>query len=117
MVTIAIIAILAAIALPSYTQYILKAHRKEAISQIYSLAERLERARSSFMSYASFDNYKSSEFSRYQYSIDVSDDGARYTITATTLNSQKSDKCGDIVYYSENRWQFNGGSMSDKLCL
>ena len=117
MITIAIIAILAAVALPAYNQYILKAHRKAAISQVYSLAESLERARSSLMSYASFDGYKSSEFSQYQYSIDVADNGASYTILASTVGSQKNDKCGNITYYSDNRWQFGDGSIDINNCL
>ena len=117
MITVVIIAILAAISLPSYNQYVLKAHRKEAISQIYSLTERLERARSSLMSYTSFDNYKSSQFTHYQYEINVSDDGSNYVITAIALGSQKNDKCGDIILKSDNSWQFGDGSLADNDCL
>ncbi len=117
MITIVIIGILAAISIPSYNNYILKAHRKEGISQIYSLTERLERARSSLMSYTSFDNYKSSQFTYYQYEIDVSNDGSAYTITAVALGNQKNDKCGDIQFSSDNSWEFGDKSLGEKDCL
>lgn len=117
MITVVIIGILAAISIPSYNNYILKAHRKEGISQIYSLTERLERARSSLMSYASFDNYKSSQFTYYQYEIDVSNDGSTYTITAVALASQKNDKCGDIKFSSDNSWEFGDKSLGENDCL
>ena len=42
MITVAIIAILAAIALPSYKNYIVKSHRTEAQAAMLSLAQYLE---------------------------------------------------------------------------
>lgn len=42
MITVAVIGILAAIAMPSYNKYILRSHRLEAKNALLSLAQRLE---------------------------------------------------------------------------
>lgn len=43
MIVVAIIGILAAIGIPSYRNYVIKAHRKEAVAQIMEIAGLLER--------------------------------------------------------------------------
>ncbi len=52
MITVAIVAILSAIAVPSYTQYILRSHRAEARNTLLSIAQRLEQNYTLSSSYA-----------------------------------------------------------------
>lgn len=117
MIVVSIVAILAAISIPSYNNYVLKAHRKEAISYIFSLTETLERARSTLLSYKSFDNFTSSQSTHYQYIIDVSNDGGSYTIRATAVGNQQDDKCGNMIYRSDNSWEFGDSSLNTQDCL
>lgn len=117
MIVVSIVAILAAISIPSYNNYVLKAHRKEAISYIFSLTETLERARSTLLSYKSFDNFTSSQSTHYQYTIDVSNDGGSYTIRATAVGNQQDDKCGNMIYRSDNSWEFGDSSLNTQDCL
>lgn len=117
MIVVSIVAILAAISIPSYNNYVLKAHRKEAISYIFSLTETLERARSTLLSYKSFDNFTSSQSTHYQYTIDVSNDGGSYTIRATAVGNQQEDKCGNMIYRSDNSWEFGDSSLNTQDCL
>ena len=117
MIVVSIVAILAAISIPSYNNYVLKAHRKEAIGYIYSLTETLERARSTLFSYNSFDNFTSSQSTYYQYSVDVTNDGAGYTIRAVAVGSQKNDRCGNMTYRSDNSWEFEDSSLNTQDCL
>lgn len=42
MITVAVVAVLAAIAIPSYTQYVLRSHRAEARNFLLAAAQRLE---------------------------------------------------------------------------
>ena len=91
MVVVVIVAVLAAIAIPSYNDHVRKSRRGEAIAMVHSLMGRLERARSSLMSYASFDDYESSEFQYYTYKIDVADDGRSYTIQAIPTAIQSKE--------------------------
>lgn len=42
MITVAVVALLAAVALPSYNQYVLRSHRAEARNFLLSVAQRLE---------------------------------------------------------------------------
>ena len=105
MVTVAIIGILAAIALPSYQQYILRGHRAAAQSQMmdianseqqYILASRVYTATGANMGYA----LPSEVAARYSYAITVDNVGPppSFTITFTPTAVQASD--GTLVLTS-----------------
>ena len=108
MITIAIIGILSAIALPSYTQYIQRSHRSNARNTLIQTAQWLERAATSTGTYPLTANVPSGilavEGGRYTAAV-TSADGGTYTITATrtTGTGQASDKCGDFVLDQANR--------------
>lgn len=102
MIVVAIIGILSAIAMPSYTEYIQRGHRSEARAGLLQAAQWLERAATATGTYpltAAFPaNLKTVPGGRYDISI-VSTDGSTYTLTATrkTGGPQATDKCGDFT--------------------
>lgn len=100
MIVVAIIGILAAIALPSYNEYIRRGHRAEARAGLLQAAQWMERAATAMGTYpltAAFPNsLKEVPSDRYDITID-SANGATYTLTATPKGGQVNDKCGNYT--------------------
>lgn len=100
MIVVAIIGILSAIAMPSYTEYIRRGNRAEARAGLLQAAQWLERAATATGTYplaASFPaTLTTIPSNRYDISI-ASADGATYTLTATPKGAQVGDKCGNYT--------------------
>lgn len=107
MITVAIIGILAAVALPAYTQYIIRANRSAAQAQMMDIVNRQQQFLLANRAYATKTALESSGFalpstvsSRYGYTIDVgtgtvpsflltfTPTGAQATDGALTINSE-----------------------------
>lgn len=102
MVTVAIIGILSAIAVPSYTQYVIKTNRSAAQTYMFQLANKEEQYLLDARQYTSTKNDLMSdpaEVSR-NYTVSISNVTANtYTITATPTGNQlaKDTKCGTLT--------------------
>nr|WP_187806966.1 type IV pilin protein [Pseudomonas alcaligenes] len=107
MVTVAIVAILAAIALPSYRQYVIRGNRVAAQSQMMDIANRQQQFLLANRAYASKSVLEASGYalpeevsSNYSYDITVgSGTVPSFTITFTAIEGQASD--GDLTLNSE----------------
>lgn len=96
MIVVAIIGILAAIALPSYTAYVQQSNRVDAQIALSEMAQVFER------NYARQGEYPSalpsvSTPDSYAFSLSVSTAAATYTLTATPQGSQTGDECGTLT--------------------
>jgi type IV pilus assembly protein PilE len=99
MVTVAIVAILAAIALPSYQRYILRGKRAAAQAQMMDIGNREQQFILANRTYADKSTLETGGYSlpsevaaSYDYDITVSANAVpSYTITFTAKNSQSSD--------------------------
>jgi type IV pilus assembly protein PilE len=100
MIVVAIVAILSAIAYPSYAEYVRRGHRAEARAGLLQAQQWMERAATATGTYplaAAFPgSLKTVPKGRYDISI-VSADGAIYTLTATAKGAQANDRCGDYT--------------------
>ncbi len=107
MITVAIIGILAAVAFPSYTQYIVRANRSAAQAQMLDIANRQLQFLLANRAYATKAVLTSSGYTlpadvgaRYGYDITVGTDSVpSFTITFTPVGVQASD--GALTFNSE----------------
>jgi type IV pilus assembly protein PilE len=101
MIVVALIAVLAAIVLPSYQDSIRKARRTDARGALTTVAQLLERFNTEGNTYAgatlgtgSTDLYKATSENGY-YALALSNlTAGTFTITATPSGGQSSDSCG-----------------------
>jgi type IV pilus assembly protein PilE len=104
MITTAIIGILAAIAYPSYTQYVLRANRADAVAILTESAQYMERYYTTNTSYAaatllSAVSPKGATGTRIKYNItfSVTPTATVYTLRAIPANGQANDTCGTLT--------------------
>ncbi|MDM7321747.1 MAG: type IV pilin protein [Gammaproteobacteria bacterium] len=99
MIAVAIIGILAAIAYPSYQQYVLKTRRAAAQGCLEELAQWMERYYTSNMTYANANlpptSCRNDLRDFYTFSFSGTPDGTSYTLQAVAQGSQANDKAGD----------------------
>ncbi|MGP1629667.1 MAG: type IV pilin protein [Giesbergeria sp.] len=100
MIVVAIVGILAAIAVPSYNEYIRRGHRADARAGLLQAAQWLERAATATGTYPLTGVFpaglKEIPSDSYEISI-VSADGSTYTLTAAPSGGQVGDKCGSYT--------------------
>ena len=109
MITVAIIAILAAIVLPNYSKYVKRAHRTDAQAAMLNLAQYMESQYNASFSYPLSTNIPTSltapsNITNY-YTIAASIDatGQTYTITATPTSRQNDSQCGTLTLNEEGK--------------
>ena len=90
-------AILATVAYPSFSSYLLKSKRIEAIQTLYSMQLKQEDWRITNPSYTSAAANLISPVSTASYTFSASVSGSSYTLTATAKGSQLNDKEGSTV--------------------
>lgn len=99
MITVAIVGILTAVAYPAYTQYMIRANRVAAQSEMMDIANRQQQFLMTNRSYASKAVLEASGYalpagvsSKYSYAIAVGAGAVpTYTLTFTPSGSQASD--------------------------
>jgi type IV pilus assembly protein PilE len=101
MVTLAIVAVLAAIAIPSYRQYVLRSHRAEGKSALLNIAAAQEKFYVQNNTYADDDLLEdappdglgiSATTENGYYTIEITDgDDDSYSVTATAAGHQADD--------------------------
>ncbi|MDO5087080.1 MAG: type IV pilin protein [Comamonadaceae bacterium] len=101
MIVVAIVAILAAIALPSYNEYIRRGHRADARGALLEAAQWLERAATAGGLYPEESRFpaslKTTSSGRYNISVTVGSNRNTFTLTAAPQGAQSSDKCGSLT--------------------
>lgn len=106
MITVAIVAILASIAYPSYTQYVIRGHRAAAQTEMMDIANRQQQfflANRQYATTLSALSYSlpSDVGARYTPGIDAKNDTSppNFTITFTATGAQASD--GNLTLNSQ----------------
>ena len=101
MIVVVIVGILAAIAYPSYQDYVLRSHRADAQADLLELAQWLERHYTTNNTYAGaalpFSQTPRTGAARYNIAVAVPAGGQTFTLTATPAGTQAGDACGTMT--------------------
>jgi type IV pilus assembly protein PilE len=126
LVALAIVAVLAAIAVPSYTEYIARSKRFEARAGLLEAAHWLERWRTERGRYddAASANQPPPEFpwrqippvGRPNYTVSVVATAATYRITATATGGMANDACESLSIDETGLRTFTGNGGSAEVC-
>lgn len=120
MITVAVIAILAAVAMPSYTEYVKRSHRSNARTTLVGAAQWMERAATATGSYPATGSVTAGvlqvEGNRYSVTAAVSANGQTFTFTAAPTGTQTTDKCGSLSIDQAGRTTVSGASLSATEC-
>ena len=122
MITLGIIAIIIAIAFPSYSGHTMKARRAEGMGELLELADRMERYYSLHNTYngstlgPNADDVYKTTTDKGNYTLAItSATTTLFTITATPNGAQAKDKCGTFTLTSSGQKSANGGSDCWKI--
>lgn len=113
MITVAIVGILAAIALPSYQNSVMKSRRADAKSSLMEFANIMERHATVNNSYLPNPAYTPQHTEYYTISI-TSNTGSAYTLTAAPIGSQADDECGTLTLSSDGTR--TSGATDNSIC-
>ncbi len=101
MITVAVIAVLAAVALPSYQRHVLKTNRALAKADLVEIAQLLERYHTVQNSYDGFSlpfNQSPRQGNkRYTLSLNGKATASTYTLQAVPETGQDKDVCGTLT--------------------
>ena len=121
MIVVAEVAILAAIAYPSYQEYVMRSRRVEAQSLLNDAAARQERWRAQNGSYMTdqanianlkLPNVDKSQNGYYTLKVSVATDGSDggYTLKAERAASQPDKRCGDFTLTATGKKDMASGT-------
>jgi type IV pilus assembly protein PilE len=109
-VVMIIVAILAAVAIPNYTEYVQRGRRQEAKAALLQIAQWQERLRTQTNSYATATTQLPANLqvvningaAAYNVTIDAGATANNYGLTATRAGLMINDPCGDFTLSSLN---------------
>ncbi|PKI14289.1 type IV pilin protein [Colwellia sp. 12G3] len=116
MIAVAIVGILAAVAYPSYNDFVLRSNRAEAQRELMRLANLQEQRFVDWRAYTADLTTLGMDANPYitpsgKYSIaSVSADGTAFTLTATAINGQENDR--NCLALTIDEVGHNGGTSS-----
>jgi type IV pilus assembly protein PilE len=108
MIVVGIVAILLAIAYPSYAQYVRKAKRGDAQQLLLNWSINQEIFRSNNTTYADVDDLPAPTHDDYILSLDGAPTATTYTVQAVARNDQVNDKAKDGTDCSPLKMDQNG---------
>ncbi len=124
MITVAIVAILAAIAYPSYQEQVRKGRRADAMAQLVTLAQAYERFYTSNNTYVGFwgtlpaEQRQSPNAGTAFYLLTAVEARTSFTITATrqAAGGQIHDRCGNLTLTHAGTKGIVGGTATLDEC-
>lgn len=125
MIAVVIVGVLAAVAIPSYQQYVTDSRRIEAQSLMLEVSGKQVRYYSENNTYAANIGdlgYGAAGSNSYEtetkvYDVVVTEAGVRsFTLTATPKAQQADDECGSLIYNSAGQKLVSSTSVDPSKC-
>ena len=115
MIVVAIVGILAAIAYPSYNEYVRRSHRAEIASLLSEQTQALERT---FTRTGTYEGATGLSGGNSFYKIDSVLKAAEFTLTATPVPTgmMNGDRCGNYVITNTGARTNTSGTATPKEC-
>ena len=114
LITIAILGLLVAIAVPSYRGQAIRGARTEAIDEILRIAQFEQQTFTRTNQYAApANNPYITQNGRYQIATVINNGGQGYMITAAPQGGQANDPCGTLSLDEVGRKGSTGGNAAD----
>ena len=118
MIVCSLVALLMALAIPSYQQYILRTHRTAAIEQLLAAVACQQQLYASVFSFDSNQCLPESKDGRYAYRYEP--EGAAgltaFRIVAEPVAAQSSDKCGNLSLDHRGQKLAEGSPERQQAC-
>ena len=113
LIAVALVGILAAVAIPSYSEYVRRGHRADARAGLLQAAQWMERAATATGAYPTIDAFNATTLTtvpsgRYTIAIDAGRTDSTYSLTATPKNAQTGDRCGAFTLRQDGLRGANG---------
>ena len=128
MITVAIVAILASVALPSYQTYIQRANRADAKATLLEMAQFLERNFTETNSYLAGGNGETISLpvtvspregtALYNITRETANSGTTFTLQATPIDGRAmaGDQCGTLTLTNTGLKGVSGATLSAAEC-
>jgi type IV pilus assembly protein PilE len=114
LITIAILGILVAIAVPNYRAQVIRGARTEAVDEILKVAQFQQQTftRTNQFAVPAVNPY-TTQNGRYQITTQVNNAGQSYTITAAPQGGQANDPCGSLILDEVGRKTTTAGDAAN----
>jgi len=117
MIVAAVIAILAAIALPNYAEYVRRGYRADARAGLLLAAQWMERAATASGSYpTALPDTLTTVPPGHRYTLSLASDGLSFALTAEPQGTQASDKCGSFTLTQTGERGLAGNTLGVADC-
>ena len=117
MITIVIVAIIVAIAFPSYSEYVQRSRRSDGASALSRATMVMESCRSDLASYTGCAGRVAATSDEGFYNITVAVTSSSYTLTATALGVQAQDaRCNTLTLDSQGTKGYTGSAPDVATC-
>ena len=122
LIVITVVGLLLAVALPSYTRYVLRSHRSSAITAVLDLASRQARYYTTNNTYTTSltalgypsDPMPVTDTSNRYYNLSVTSASATaFTVSAAPVYPQTKDTCGTYTYTDLGVKSVSSGTLGD----
>ena len=118
MIVVAVVAILAAIAMPSYQEHVRKARRAQVKADLVEYAQLAERHHTVNNRYVGFvlpatKSPRGGTGDYYSLEVDTPEKNNSFVIKATPQNAQSADRCGTLTINQAGVKTHSSGTYSD----